>query len=79
MEQKNFLLFTTPICPRCPAAKKLLEEKKIKYELIDASKPHGLEMARKFQVAQVPTLIVLKKGKVLAAAHNVDEIEKEIR
>ncbi|MBW2992711.1 glutaredoxin, partial [Candidatus Woesearchaeota archaeon] len=35
------LLFTTPMCPNCPAAKNLLEEKKIEFELVDASVPEG--------------------------------------
>jgi ribonucleoside-triphosphate reductase (formate) len=76
---RKLLLFTTPICPRCPAAKKLLEDRKVTYELIDASKPRGLDMARKFQIMQVPTLIILDGEKILAKAHGVDEIEKHIK
>jgi glutaredoxin len=74
----EFLLFTTPTCPKCPAAKKLLEQKGVKYELVDASKPDGLDKARKFQIVQVPALIVLENGNLISKASGIDEIEKEI-
>jgi glutaredoxin len=76
--ERKLLLFTTQICPKCPAAKKLLEDRKIKYELVDASEPHGLEMARKFQIMQVPTLVILDGETVVAKATGADEIEKNI-
>jgi glutaredoxin len=76
--ERKLLLFTTQICPKCPAAKKLLEDRKIKYELIDASEPKGLEMARKFQIMQVPTLVILDGETVVAKATGADEIEKNI-
>ncbi|MBW2992074.1 hypothetical protein KY345_02540, partial [Candidatus Woesearchaeota archaeon] len=65
-------------CPNCPAAKNLLEEKKIEFELVDASVPEGLEKARKFNIAQVPTLVVLEDNKVVKSVYGVDNIEKEI-
>jgi ribonucleoside-triphosphate reductase len=78
MADKKFLLFTTPVCPKCPAAKKLLEQKGVKYELIDASKPDGLDKARKYAVMQVPTLIILEGENVKAKANGIDEIEKKV-
>ena len=66
------------MCPNCPAAKKLLEESGKEYELVDASRPEGLEKARKYNIAQVPTLVVLEEGKVKASAHGPDAIKEEI-
>ena len=76
---KTFLLFTTSFCPKCPAAKKLLDSKEIKYELANALTPEGLEKAKKYEISQVPTLLVLEDGKVVGKAHDIDEIEIEIK
>ena len=76
---KTFLLFTTSFCPKCPSAKKLLDSSGINYEIINASAPEGLEKARKYGIAQVPTLVVLEEGKVISKAHDIDEIENEIK
>lgn len=51
-------LFTTPSCPYCPQAKKLLEESTYRFEAIDASKPVGFAMAKRFQIQQVPSLLI---------------------
>jgi len=76
---KTFLLFTTSFCPKCPSAKKMLDGAGIKYEYVNASTPEGLEKARKYGIAHVPTLVVLEEGKVISKAHDADEIEKEIK
>lgn len=71
------LLFTTPACPNCPGAKKLLEDMGIGFESVDASKPEGLEQAKKHGVNAVPSLIVVDdEGNKTEEAHGVDEIEK---
>lgn len=51
-------LFTLPSCAYCPRAKQLLNEKTISYILMDASQPEGLTLARKFQISQVPSLLI---------------------
>ena len=58
MPANMIYLFTTPSCPYCPQAKKLLEEKAYRFESIDASKPVGLSMAKRFQISQVPSLLI---------------------
>lgn len=73
------LLFTTPSCPNCPTAKSLLDIKGIEYNIVDASKPEGLEKAKKFGVGSVPTLIILDdQNKFKDSARSVDEIEAYI-
>ncbi len=51
-------LFTTPSCPYCPQAKKLIESKKLPAVFIDVSKPEGLFLARKYRLAAVPSIVV---------------------
>ncbi|MDP2691291.1 MAG: glutaredoxin domain-containing protein [bacterium] len=52
-----FYLFTTSACPNCPRAKEVLASSKLNYSLIDASTTDGLNLARRFSVASVPTLL----------------------
>lgn len=51
-------LFTTRTCPNCRLAKEYLKEEK--YVLIDAEE--NPELARKYNVMQAPTLVVVKGG-----------------
>ena len=39
---KPVQIFTTPICPYCTAAKRLLTKKGVTYEEIDVSRDHAL-------------------------------------
>jgi glutaredoxin len=63
-------LFTTPSCPYCPQAKKLLEESTYRFEMIDASRPVGLTMAKRFQIAQVPSLLITDEEGNKARLHS---------
>lgn len=65
-----FLLFTTPMCPNCPRAKQLVQEKDIDVNLIDASTPEGLDLARKYSVAQVPTLLEVDENEEVLNQHS---------
>jgi glutaredoxin 3 len=38
-------IYTTPICPYCHAAKRLLQRKGVTYTEIDVSRDHGLRSA----------------------------------
>ena len=70
------LLFTTQTCPNCPAAKVFLDVSGIDFDLVDASKPEGLNLARKYGVGSVPTLIVVDdKGGMTDSASGLDDIE----
>lgn len=52
-----YLLFTTPSCPQCPRAKEFLQGKTTEFAIVDASQPRGLELARKYQLRTVPSLV----------------------
>ncbi|MBR2805986.1 MAG: ribonucleoside triphosphate reductase [Oscillospiraceae bacterium] len=53
----NFLLFTTKTCPNCKIVKKVLGEKGIEYEMIDAEENE--EMCDKYGIMQAPTLVAV--------------------
>ena len=76
---KKFMLFFTPMCPKCPKIKAYMKDKNIEAELVDAATPAGLEKARKHNVASVPTVIFLDKdGKELSRATNIEEVKRII-
>ena len=52
----KLLLFTTKTCPNCRQAEKLLNEKGIKFEQIDASENE--ELVNKYNVMAAPTLVI---------------------
>ena len=54
----KYKLFTTPLCPKCPAMKEFMaEQDKVQGEVVNAHTPEGLAEARKFQVSSVPTVV----------------------
>ncbi len=75
-EEKNkIMLFGTKTCPNCKMAKKLLEDHKIGYQFIDAEE--RLDLTKKYEVKQAPTLVILEKGKNKNVA-NLSNIKKYI-
>lgn len=54
-DEPNCILFTTSTCPKCPIAKKILENAKIPYTLVVADKEP--EKAKEYGIRQAPTLI----------------------
>lgn len=50
------LLFTTPTCPNCKHATKILDSKKIKYEKINVDE--NPDVIKEYGLKQVPTLII---------------------
>ena len=66
----KMILFTSETCPSCPAAKKTvasvkktMDEKHVEYMELNAFK-EGLDMAQRFSVSSLPTLIFLKDGMI---------------
>ena len=51
----GYLLFGTKTCPNCEVAKRVLSERKVSYEFIDAE--DMTDMTQKYQVMSAPTLI----------------------
>ena len=77
---KNYKIFTTPMCPKCNALKASMKESvKIEGEVVDATTPEGLEQARKYKVAHVPTVIFFdEKGEVVSTAHDLEEVKRVV-
>jgi glutaredoxin len=54
----KYKLFTTPMCPKCPAMKEFMtSQDKVHGDLIDAHTPEGLAEARRFNVSAVPLVV----------------------
>ena len=71
--EDQVMLFTTKTCPNCVMAKKILNDKKIDYRIVDAEE--NANLCYEYEVSQAPTLVVLKDGKVGKYA-NVSNIVK---
>lgn len=59
-EADGLLLFTTKTCPNCRIAKASLDKAGMKYRVIDAEE--NMELCRKYNVVQAPTLVSLSGG-----------------
>ncbi|WP_413823687.1 MULTISPECIES: MJ0307 family thioredoxin [unclassified Methanobrevibacter] len=66
-KEKNIMtkieVFTSPTCPHCPAAVKVVEEAKkqiegIEIEVLDASNEENREKAMEYQIYAVPTIVI---------------------
>ena len=53
----KYKLFTTPMCPKCPAMKEFMSSQDVEGEVVNAHTPEGLAEARKFQVSSVPLVV----------------------
>ncbi len=73
--EDEIMLFGTKTCPNCKMAKTLLDKKKITYKYIDAE--DNVDITKKFDVKQAPTLVVIKDGKCSNIA-NLSNIKKFI-
>ncbi len=69
----KIILFTSDTCPSCPAAKKTLasvrktlDDKKIEVLELNAFK-EGIDLATRFGVCSLPTLLFFKEGMVESA------------
>ena len=56
-KKADTLLFTTPTCPNCPAAKKMLDDAGINYTVINAMQ--NKKLAIEYGILQAPTLLIL--------------------
>jgi len=76
-------VFTQPTCPKCPAAKKTVEEVAAKFdvEYYDIKTEDGLAEALSFDIMSTPSMVILDdKGRVvkdwIGQAPSVDELTK---
>jgi glutaredoxin len=76
---KKYMLFFTPMCPKCPKIKEFMKDKNLEHEWVDAATAEGLEKARELKVGNVPTVIFLDAhGKEVARAVNIEEVKRVI-
>lgn len=77
----KLLLFSTNTCPKCPAVRSWLETSSIEYFGIDNTMLNFWDMADKYNVRSVPTLLAVdEKGKEIWRATELSEIQqKQIR
>ena len=67
------------MCPKCPAIKDFMKGTGIEGEFVDATKPEGLDQARKYQVSSVPTVLFLDEDEnVVSTAHNLEEAKRVV-
>ncbi len=67
------LLFTTKTCPNCAMIKKILEDKNIDYDVIDAEE--NVSLASEYHIASVPTLVT-QDGIYVNASNIISYINK---
>ena len=74
---KGYLLFGTKTCPNCEIAKKILNQKHITYEFIDAEEMPDL--TQQYEIMSAPTLIKINGSgydKVVNASNIINYIDK---
>ena len=73
--EDQVLLFGTKTCPNCKMAKTLLEKAKVDYKFVDAEE--NVDMTKKYNVKQAPTLVVVH-GEEVNNIVNLSNIKKHI-
>ena len=78
---KEYKLFTTRFCHKCPAMKEfMLGQNKLTGSIVDASTPEGLTEARRFNVTGVPTVVFLdESGGEVKRCGCKEEVEEVLR
>jgi small redox-active disulfide protein 1 len=77
-------LFTSPTCPHCPAAKRVTENvvKQMEGALLierDISTPEDAEVAARYRVQGVPTIVVNGKYKMVGVPGSEDELYSHLQ
>ena len=77
MEIKSYVLFTTPFCRGCKPVKEFLSTANIKGDHIDASSDEGSEIAVKYNVQGVPTIIFLDgQNNEISRVHTLADVKE---
>lgn len=76
----KYMLFFTPMCPKCPKVKAFMEDNTaLEKEWVDATTKDGLEKARHYKVSGVPTVIFFDEhGKEVSRATSIEEIKRAV-
>lgn len=73
----NYLLFTTPTCPKCPGFKDFVQTHlHFQGNMIDPSDEHFFELSRRYMVNTVPTLIVFEDEQRESAILRTNDISE---
>lgn len=74
----KYKLFTTPMCPKCPAMKEFMAaQDKVSGEVVNAHTPEGLAEARKFNVSAVPLVVFVDDaGEEVKRCLTQDEVKE---
>ena len=72
-KDSKVLLFTTKTCPNCSMIKKVLSDRQIDYEVIDAEE--NVELSKKYNIVAVPTLVT-QDGIYVNASSIIGYIQK---
>ncbi len=74
---KKYMLFFTPMCPKCPKIKEFMKDKDLEKEWVDSATKEGLEKAKEFGVSAVPTVIFFdENGNEVSRANDIEEVKK---
>lgn len=73
----KYLLFTSPFCAACRPVKEFLSAAKIRGDLVDASESEGSEIALKYSIMKLPTVVFIdKNGQEICRCHSINEIKE---
>lgn len=74
----KLLLFTTNTCPKCPAVKNWIGQSGLEFFSIDNSMLNFWEMAEKYGVQSVPTVVAVNEGgQEIWRANELSEIKEK--
>ena len=77
MKIKSYMLFTTPFCKACKGVKEFLGKTSLEGNHIDASSDDGGEIAVKYNVQGVPTVVFLdEQNNEITRAHTLVDIKE---
>lgn len=83
-EKPLIRLFTTPICPYCPAAEKMMNQvlpelgERVKFEKVNVWSSKGREEGKKLNVMTVPAIAVDEEIIFRVVPKNIAELKNKI-
>jgi hypothetical protein len=75
----EYILFISDTCPKCPPVKQAINHIALDGNIINASTPDGLNLARQYQVLATPTVLIQDiSGNTIAKLNTVEQIHEYI-
>ncbi|PCI25459.1 hypothetical protein COB57_01940 [Candidatus Peregrinibacteria bacterium] len=72
----NYLLFTTTMCPKCPAVKEFITNNiSFPGEILDNNSSDFMKQAATYDITQAPTLIIRKDNNEIFRGSEIPEIQ----